>query len=96
MAKFLQYDTAANGSLVIPAEEVLWVKSGTSTTTIVFMLGASAFDQVTVTHAADTSAYEMVGYLQDKLVEAAQGKWSEAVLNITADSPLVISNIQLA
>jgi hypothetical protein len=38
----------------------------------------------------------MIAYIQDKLVEAAQGKWSESFLNITDGSPLVISNVTIS
>ena len=98
MDKFFKVSTAANGTLVIPASDIIWVNTqgGGYTATDLFLANNSTFDVVTVTHAADTSAIKMVTYLQNKLIEVAQGKWSESVLDITDDSPLVISNVTIS
>jgi citrate lyase beta subunit len=98
MAKFLQVDTASNGKLVIPATDVVWVNTPGSpwTSTEVYLMNNGTLDVVTVTHAADSAAIVMIAYIQDKLVEAAQGKWSESFLNITDGSPLVISNVTIS
>ena len=98
MDKFFKVSTAANGTLVIPASDIIWVNTqgGGYTATDLFLANNSTFDVVTVTHAADTSAIKMVTYLQNKLIEVAQGKWSESVLDITDDSPLLISYVKIS
>lgn len=95
MAQFLQVDTATNGNLIIPATDIVWVNTqgGTFVATDLYLLNNGALDIVTITHAADTAAIVMVVYIQNQLVQAAQGKWSDPIRNITADSPLAISNV---
>jgi len=95
MAQFLQVDTASNGNLIIPATDIVWVNTqgGAYTATDLYLLNNGQLDVVTVTHAADSANILMVTYIQNQLVLAAQGKWSDPILNITADSPLAISNV---
>ena len=98
MDKFFKVSTASNGTLMIPASDIIWVNTqgGGYTATDLFLANNSTFDVVTITHAADTSAIKMVTFLQNQLIQVAQSKWSESVLDITDNSPLVISNVTIA
>jgi|TARA_R110000787_G_scaffold43486_3_gene106657 hypothetical protein len=98
MDKFFKVSTASNGTLMIPASDIIWVNTlgGGYTQSVLYLANNSTFDLITVTHAADSVAIKMVTYLQNKLIEVAQGKWSESVLDITDDSPLVISNVTIS
>jgi len=62
MDKFFKVSTAGNGTLAIPASDIIWVNTqgGGYTATDLFLANNSTFDVVTVTHAADTSAIKMV------------------------------------
>ena len=99
MAKFLKVQTAANGNLIMPADKMVMVSTGGGgfTTTIVNFLTTGAFDTITITHGADTaSGYNMINYIQNKLIQVAQGKWSESILDITDGAPTVITNVVIS
>ena len=99
MKKFLKVDTASNGTLIIPADKMVWIATNASTQTLIYQLGAGdEFDIVTITHADDSAAAgnTMITYIQDMFIEVAQSKWSESVLDITANSPKLISNVTFA
>mgnify|MGYP003647588137 FL=1 len=99
MKKFLKVDTATNGNLIIPADKMVWVATNATTETIIYQLGVGdEFDIVTITHADDSAAAgnTMITYIQDMFIEVAQSKWSESVLDITANSPRLISNVTFA
>jgi hypothetical protein len=99
MKKFLKVDTASNGTLIIPADKMVWIATNASTQTLIYQLGAGdEFDIVTITHADDSAAAgnTMIAYIQDMFIEVAQSKWSESVLDITANSPKLISNVTFA
>tara|TARA_R100001369_G_scaffold91098_1_gene131445 strand:- start:860 stop:1165 length:306 start_codon:yes stop_codon:yes gene_type:complete len=101
MAKFLKVQTAANGNLIMPADKMVMVSTGGVgggyTTTIVNYLTTGEFDTITITHGADTATgYNMINYIQNKLIEVAQGKWSEGILDITDGAPTVISNVVIS
>ena len=96
MKKFLKVDTATNGNLIIPADKMVWIATNASTQTLIYQIGVGdEFDIVTITHADDSAAAgnTMITYIQDMFVEVAQSKWSESVLDITANSPRLISNV---
>ena len=99
MTKFLKVRTSANGDLIMPADKFVMVSTGGGgfTTTVINYLTTGAFDTITLTHAADTnSGFNMINYIQNQLIQVAQSKWSESVLDITDNSPLVISNVTIA
>ena len=99
MKKFLKVDTASNGTLIIPADKMVWIATNASTQTLIYQIGVGdEFDIVTITHADDSAAAgnTMITYIQDMFIEVAQSKWSESVLDITANSPKLISNVTFA
>ena len=99
MKKFLKVDTASNGTLIIPADKMVWIATNASTQTLIYQIGVGdEFDIVTITHADDSAAAgnTMITYIQDMFIEVAQSKWSESVLDITANSPRLISNVTFA
>jgi|TARA_R110002050_G_scaffold1231_1_gene8382 hypothetical protein len=99
MTKFLKVRTGANGDLIMPADKFVMVSTGggSFTTTIINYLTTGAFDTITLTHAADTnSGFNMINYIQNQLIQVAQSKWSESILDITNDAPTVISNVVIS
>ena len=37
-----------------------------------------------------------LNYIQNKLIQVAQGKWSESILDITDGAPTVITNVVIS
>tara|TARA_R110000744_G_scaffold12938_1_gene38133 strand:- start:348 stop:647 length:300 start_codon:yes stop_codon:yes gene_type:complete len=99
MQKFFTVSTAANGDQIMPADGVVMVSTagGGFTDTVVNYLSNTAYDVITITHAADTaSGNNMIDYIQNMLIQVAGSKWSESMLDITDGAPTVISNIVIS
>ena len=100
MVKFLQVDTAANGNLLIPLKDLIFIQAFSTTAMYVrYNNQYSVNDHFEITHAADADSDAKIGSMADVLrklvIDAAQGRWSDAVVNITSLVPKPISNITI-
>jgi hypothetical protein len=98
MVKFLQIDTAANGNMIAPLKDLIFIDAF-STTQVRFVYSNAYQDlnQIKLDHAADANADEEVGSMVDALrkivIDVAKGRWSTPVVNITSLLPKPITNI---
>jgi selenophosphate synthase len=94
MAKFLIYKTAANGEFLIPQNGFVTVLQSSSVRTDINYVSPNDNDQLRLEHAADTGKI-VQDFIKDKFKEMAETSWTNAVIDITADCPIEITDIIL-
>ena len=100
MVKYLQVDTANNGNIIIALEHIMFIKPLTpSILRIIYSNAYSQLDLVSLTHAADDNSDAEVGSMADAIrkivIDAAKGRWSDPVVNITSLLPKPITSMTL-
>lgn len=100
MVKYLQIDTANNGNLLVNLEHVMFVDASTSSIVrVVYSNAYQDLDQVRLLHAAEANANSEIGSMSDAIrkliIDAAKGRWSEPVVNITGLLPKPITSMIL-
>jgi selenophosphate synthase len=94
MAKFLIYKTAANGEFLIPQNGFVTVLQASSVGTDINYVSPNDKDQLRLVHAADTGKI-VQDFIKDKFKEMAETSWTNAIIDITADCPIEITDIIL-
>ncbi len=94
MAKFLIYKTAANGEFLIPQTGFVTVLQASSVRTDINYVSPNDNDQLQLVHAADTDKL-VQDFIKDKFKEMAETSWTNAIIDITADCPIEITDIIL-
>lgn len=96
MAKFLIYKTAANGEFLIPQNGFVTVLREISDNTITSInyVSPNDNDQIQLEHAADAGRL-VQSFIKDKFKEMAETNWTNAIIDITADCPLEITDITI-
>ena len=95
MAKFLIYKTAANGEFLIPQDGFVTVLQSSSVRTDINYVSPNDNDQLQLDHAADAGKL-VQDFLKEKFKEMAETNWTNAIIDITADCPIEITDIILA
>jgi len=101
MVKFLQVDTANNGNLLIPVNGIVFIEAYLASQIRIKYDGQYASNDIFgINHTADVDADGKIGSMVDVLrklvIDAAQGRWSDPVVNITSLLPKTITNITLS
>jgi hypothetical protein len=94
MAKFLIYKTAANGEFLIPQDGFVTVLQSSSTRTDINYVSPNDNDQLQLDHAADAGKL-VQDFLKEKFKKMAETNWTNAIIDITADCPIEITDITL-
>ena len=94
MAKFLIYKTAANGDFLIPQNGFVTVLQSSSVRTDINYVSPNNGDQLQLDHAADAGKL-VQNFLKEKFKEMAETNWTNAIIDITADCPIEITDITL-
>ena len=100
MVKYLQIDTANNGNVLVNLEHVMFVDAfSLSVVRVVYSNAYQDLDQVKLLHPADADANSKIGSMSDAIrkliIDAAKGRWSEPVVNITGLIPKPITSMIL-
>jgi len=101
MAAFFTVNTAANGNLLIPLDNLLWVNTGSATTTdLYYANGAAAYtsDVITLTHGTEASPSAlgaMIDVIQNLIVQSAQSNWKASIIDITDLLPSMITDVTI-
>ena len=100
MVKYLQVDTANNGNIIIALEHIMFIRPVTqSSLRIIYSNAYATLDLVSLVHAADDNNDGEFGSMADAIrkivIDAAKGRWSDPVVNITSLLPKPITSMTL-
>lgn len=79
MAKFLSIPVTSEGNQLVYADNIKLIEQASTTTVTIVYGGAAAQDVVTITHATQSSGFQMRDDIQNAVVAAHQSMWQNVV-----------------
>jgi hypothetical protein len=94
MAKFLSIPVTSEGNQLVSADNIKLIEQASTTTVTIVYGGASAQDVVTITHATQSSGFQMRDDIQNAVVSAHQSMWQNVVETVAPSK--AVSGIAIA
>jgi len=93
MAKFLSIPVTSEGNQLVSADNIKLIEQATTTTVTIVYGGAAAQDRVLITHATQSSGFQMRDDIQNAVVSAHQSMWQNVVETVAPSK--AVSGIEI-